>query len=299
MRFRHAVAVAVAAGTLLGAESASARVAHTVQPGETLWSIAAASNFTTRALAAANGLPETANVVAGQTIWIPSEAEAASALAGAAPATGTAPAPEPMGAYTVQPGDTLSGIAARSGVDVGAVAAMNGLSIEGPLLAGTALKLPTGSPVAAQPSPAPTTVPEAAPQPTGEFVSPDVIHQVAADHGVPGSLAAAIAKQESGFNNNMVSPANARGVMQILPGTWDFIQSNLASQPLNPASAHDNVHAGVMYLGQLLRDTGGDEAAATAAYYQGLSSVQNQGLLPETQRYVDNVMALRAGLGGP
>jgi LysM repeat protein len=299
MRFRTAVAVAAAGGALLAAAPAQARVAHTVQPGETLWSIAAASNFTTRALAAANGLPETANVVAGQTIWIPSEAEAASALSGVAPAAAGGAAPEPMGAYTVAPGDTLSDIAARSGVSVDAVAAMNGLSVEGPLLAGSALKLPTGSPVAAAPSPAPTTVPDAAPQPTGEFVSADTISQVAAEHGVPGSLAAAIAKQESGFNNAMVSPANARGVMQILPGTWDFIQSNLAGAPLDPASAHDNVHAGVMYLGQLLRDTGGDENAATAAYYQGLSSVQNDGMFPETQRYVDNVMALRAGLGGP
>ena len=50
------------------------------QAGETLWSIAAANNFTTRALAAANGLPEDAPVVLGSTIQIPSEQEAAQAL---------------------------------------------------------------------------------------------------------------------------------------------------------------------------------------------------------------------------
>ena len=54
------------------------------------------------------------------------------------------------------------------------------------------------------------------------------IGQVAAAHGVPASLAEAIAWQESGFNNNLVSDANARGVMQILPGTWSWINSNLA-----------------------------------------------------------------------
>ena len=106
------------------APSADAAVPHTVLPGETLWSIAAASNLTTRALAAANGLSEDAGVVAGGTIQVPSEQEAAAALAGVAPAgaqqggaAGTQPAaasaPPPMGAYTVQPGDNLWAIAER------------------------------------------------------------------------------------------------------------------------------------------------------------------------------------------
>ena len=56
--------------------------------------------------------------------------------------------------------------------------------------------------------------------------------------------------------------------------------------------------AGSLYLGQLLKDTGGDERTAVAAYYQGLESVRSQGMLPETQRYVANVMALRSRFGG-
>ncbi len=88
---------------------------HTVEPGETLWSIAAASNLTTRTLAAANGLPDDAQVVIGSTIQIPSVQEGAAALVAtgrvaapsAAPVVAPAPepaAPEPAGAYTVQPG---------------------------------------------------------------------------------------------------------------------------------------------------------------------------------------------------
>src|SRR5438270_10615143 len=68
------------ATALLAVAPASAGVAHVVQPGETLWSIAAANNFTTRALAAANGLSENSSVVLGKTITIPSVAEAAAAL---------------------------------------------------------------------------------------------------------------------------------------------------------------------------------------------------------------------------
>ena len=115
---------------------------------------------------------------------------------------------------------------------------------------------------------------------------------------MPGSLASAIAWQESGFNNSMVSGANARGVMQILPGTWTWIQSTLARRQLDPNSALDNVDAGVSYLGSLLRSTG-DPAMAAAAYYQGLGSVQRVGMLPATRRYVNNVMALRGRFGGP
>src|SRR5947209_1276412 len=118
------------ATALLAAAPASAGVPHVVQPGETLWSIAAANNFTTRALAAANGLSENSPVVLGSTIEIPSVTEAAAALqsAGISPSTPTSSeeanetagstesAAAPQSGYAVQPGDTLSGIAAAHGV---------------------------------------------------------------------------------------------------------------------------------------------------------------------------------------
>ena len=278
---------------------AAASVPHTVTTGETLWSIATASNFTTHALAAYNGLADDAQVLLGSTVQIPSEAEAASRLATAVASTSTtAAAPPAMGAYTVRPGDTLSGLAASSGVAAGAIAAMNGLAPDAQLIAGTALKLPTGAPAAAMPSPAPTTVPQAVPAATPSRVTAADIAMVAERNGVPASLASAIAWQESGFNNAMVSAANARGVMQVMPGTWAWVQANLARRQLDPSSAIDNVGAGVLYLGQLLRESGGDPAFAAAAYYQGAASVRRIGMLPETRRYVADVLALRSRFGG-
>jgi LysM repeat protein len=342
---------------------ASAEVAHTVQPGETLWSIAAANNLTTRTVAAYNGLSEDAQVVLGSTIRVPTVAEGSAALqnaglagsgtAAAAPASGggytiqpgdtlsgiaaragvsvadlaaangldpngiivagnslsvaggVAPAPAGaapavQGAYTVRPGDTLSGLAAGAGVSVADMAAMNGLDPDGILVAGTPIKLPSGAPApvhASEPAPAPV-VPQASPDPTPTTLGAADIQGVAAQYGVSPSLAAAIAWQESGFNNAMVSGANARGVMQVMPGTWDYVQQNLAQRPLNPDSATDNVHAGVMYLKQLLNQTGGDENTAIAGYYQGLSSVENRGMFDDTKRYVANVQALRSRFGG-
>jgi LysM repeat protein len=360
---------------LIPAAPASAAVSHTVQPGETLWSIAAANNLTTRTVAAYNGLSENAQVVLGSTIRVPTTTEGYAALqsVGAVPATPTASAAPAAttvaatsGSYTVQPGDTLSALAARSGVSVStlaaangldptglliagsrlslagggapaatgasssgapapqgaykvrsgdtlgnlaaqtgvstaAMAAMNGLDPNGVLLTGTVLKLPSGAPAPAQastPAPSQTVVPNAAPEPTAQRLSAADVQSIAAAHGVSPSLAAAIAWQESGFNNSMVSGANARGVMQVMPGTWDFVEHNLGGQQLNPDSATDNVNAGVMYLKHLLDQSGGDENAAIAGYYQGMSSVQNRGMFDDTKRYVANVQALRSRFGG-
>src|SRR5919201_2343255 len=123
---------------------------------------------------------------------------------------------------------------------------MDGHYPNAPLLAGTGLKLPTQAPVAApaQPQPAPVTLPDAEPNATPTRLTSEQIGQVAAQHGVSPALAAAVAWQESGFNNGVISSANARGVMQVMPGTWTWVEQNLAGQQLDPNSALDNVSAG-------------------------------------------------------
>jgi LysM repeat protein len=224
----------------VAAAPAQAEVAHVVQPGETLWSIAAANNLTTNALARYNGLSPDAQVVLGAAVKVPTVAEAAATIPAAttpAATTTTAPAasaaPPVQGAYTVQTGDTLSGIAARSGVSAQKLAWMNGLSPDAYVIAGEPLKLPSGS----QPATAATTTTAATkpavvtgsgPQPTATHTTSAEIGSIAAQHGVPGSLASAVAWQESGFNNGAVSSANARGVMQVMPGTWQWVQDKPA-----------------------------------------------------------------------
>ena len=111
LRSRWGAAWAVMAITLfavaLGATPARASVAHVVQPGETLWSISAANNLTTRTVAVFNGISEDTQVVAGTTIDVPTVEEGAAALAAAgtaapAPATDTA-ATEPAAPATAAP----------------------------------------------------------------------------------------------------------------------------------------------------------------------------------------------------
>jgi murein DD-endopeptidase MepM/ murein hydrolase activator NlpD len=74
--------------------NAFAAAPHVVAPGETLWSIAAANNFTTRTVAAYNGIAVDAQLIAGETIEVPTVAEGAAALGsqpdyGSSTATGT------------------------------------------------------------------------------------------------------------------------------------------------------------------------------------------------------------------
>jgi LysM repeat protein len=69
MRITAGLAVVVSSGA--AAAPAGAASPHLVQPGETLWSIAASNNFTTRTIAAYNGVSVDAPVYVGETIQIP------------------------------------------------------------------------------------------------------------------------------------------------------------------------------------------------------------------------------------
>lgn len=201
--------------------------------------------------------------------------------------------------HTVSPGESLWSIAGIDGLSPSALAAANGLPADAQLLVGQNLTIPApvgaATSVGGEPDGDSDDQP---PYPTGGSVSPALVGQIASEHGVSPGLAEAVASEESGFNNNAVSPANAHGVMQIEPSTWRFVQSTLTPLTLDPYSPSDNVHAGVLLLDDLLRATGGDPRRALAGYYQGLGSVQHHGLRSDTQQYVDTVLALAHRYGG-
>jgi soluble lytic murein transglycosylase-like protein len=110
-------------------------------------------------------------------------------------------------------------------------------------------------------------------------------------YGVDAHLVRAVALWESGFNNSLVSAAGARGVMQVTPATWDYVETVLVGRQI-PRTTSGNVHVGVAFLHQLLREFRGDVQLALGAYLQGPRSVRKQGLLRETRHYVAGVLAL-------
>jgi LysM repeat protein len=316
---------AIAAAVLVMPATASAAFVHVVGAGESLSSVAAADGLSVSALAAANGLSLDSQLISGQPLQIPPQGVATPAVTatssgggesaaedsaeGSGEGTGVATASAAGGGgHLVVPGETLSAIAAANGLTVDQLAAANGLDPAGLLISGTTISIPRGG-TAATPVATSTAAPVAtstagAPaggaQPTAESVSAGEVGSIAAANGVSPSLAEAIGWQESGFNNGLVSSTGATGVMQIEPGTWQWIGQNLATPPpLSSASASDNVRGGVLLLHSLLSETGGDPSLTAAGYYQGLASVRQNGMYADTQRYVNDVMALRSRFGGP
>lgn len=121
--------------------------AYVVRAGDTLFSLALRFNTSVAALQAANGLGSRTDLFAGQTLLIPV----------AVTATGPAPA---VGAYVVQPGDTLFRLALRFGTTVTALQAANGLGGSIRIYAGQSLMLPAGASLTPAPTlPPPTATP--------------------------------------------------------------------------------------------------------------------------------------------
>jgi soluble lytic murein transglycosylase-like protein len=114
------------------------------------------------------------------------------------------------------------------------------------------------------------------------------ITAAAKKYGIDPALLAGLVKQESGFNPNAGSPAGARGLTQLMPGTAAGLG---VSNVLDPVQSLDG---GAKYLRAQLDTFGGDVARALAAYNAGPGAVQRYGGVPpyaETQNYVRAVQA--------
>ena len=151
-RRRLVIACTALVAGLAYSSPARASLPHVVAPGETLWSISAANNLTTRTVAVFNGLAEDAQVVEGQTIQVPTVDEGAASLAAAsitpeAPATtDTGVAATSTGAsHTVVLGESLSSVAAANGITVYDLAAANGLTSDAFLIEGTTISIPAAT----------------------------------------------------------------------------------------------------------------------------------------------------------
>ena len=97
------------------------------------------------------------------------------------------------------------------------------------------------------------------------------------DAGIDPALALGIIRQESSFDGTTVSPAGARGLMQLMPGTATQVARTLglpASIPALTGDPHYNIRLGTTYLRGLLDQFGGSVPLAVAAYNAGPGRVQ-------------------------
>jgi len=96
---------------------------------------------------------------------------------------------------------------------------------------------------------------------------------------------------ESGFQQDVVSSAGAIGVMQLLPETWEWVDTVLLGES-TPRTYDGNVRAGVRYLRWQLDQFDGDVRLALAGYYQGARAVRDRGLFDDTKQYVAVILQL-------
>jgi LysM repeat protein len=285
-----------------GGGSASSSGGYKVRPGDTVSAIAARFGTSTQAIIAANGLSSDGFIREGQRLRIPSSGSGTGGSGDSGSSTSAAANSTSGGTYRIKAGDTLSAIAARSGTTVAALQAAN------PGIRPTALQIgqritvpsgggPIGSTFEGRHYPAATTAAananhaalSATAVPSRARMQ-QLVASTARQYGVDPALAQAIAYQESGFNQQAVSPANAIGTMQVIPSSGQWA-AQLAGRPLDLRDPEDNVTAGILILRANLRSAPNQETAI-AAYYQGLGSVRNNGMYADTRRYVDSVQAL-------
>jgi LysM repeat protein len=250
---------------------------HTVVAGDTLWDLAATYSVSVAELANLNNIDDPRLIIVGDELLIPG-----------------APAPEapPTGnLYTVQAGENLSEIANRFGLATNELAVANNLENPRLIHAGQQLNIP-GSVSPETPVVVQNGAPMVAPRPN-DPATEAIMDQAAAEFGVDARLVKAIATVESAWQQGAVSPTGAVGVMQIMPGTAEYLETNVFLAPMNEdTSIEDNIRMGAKLLSVLISTTG-TERDAVAAYYQGLTPTQSGVYYPDTQGYVASVYATK------
>jgi hypothetical protein len=141
--------------------------------------------------------------------------------------------------------------------------------------------LALAGPVLAKPSP---------PAPASrEQVRQMVVQEALRDGRVPPSLALAVAQVESDFVADALSPAGARGVMQIMPATGRGVFGVAPDELWEPRL---NIQLGIDFLGQLIERYDGRWDLALS-HYNGGSRVGHGAsarVIPATRAYVDKVL---------
>jgi soluble lytic murein transglycosylase-like protein len=188
----------------------------------------------------------------------------------------------PVRVHVVRRGESFFSIAARYHVSPWQLARRNRLSLMRVIVPNQRLVLPKGArlgPVGAAGAPASRDAIRAS------------INRWARVYGVDPQLARALAWMESGFQQDVVSSVGALGVMQLLPETWEFVDTVLLGFR-TPRTYDGNVRAGMRYLRWQLDEFGGNVRLALAGWYQGARAVRQRGLYGETRQFVRVVLAL-------
>lgn len=123
---------------------------------------------------------------------------------------------------------------------------------------------------------------------------PEAVRREAAAHGIEPEWVWAIMRQESAFYPLAVSSSNARGLMQVVESTWDWLAELQKEEPADVFDEEANIRYGAFYLRWLSNYFDGDLELATASYNRGqgyirrlLESEEVDGDREELYRQID------------
>lgn len=266
------------------ATAAAAPIVHVVRAGEHLTGIARRYGTTIAAIVVANQIKDASYLRVGQRLTIPTTGPGAAA--GTSPAATVAAAGQ---LHVVASGETLTSIARAYGTTITAIVRTNGIADPSYLRVGQRLTIPGAS----------TLVVAGAGMPSGMAglvkARAGIGEMVAAEaraQGVPVAFALAVAWQESGWQPAVVSSAGAVGVMQLTRPTADWVARTMLRERVDLTDARSNARAGVRLLKHYLARYSGDKALVLAAYYQGQTAADRNGVYRVTRPYIASILAL-------
>lgn len=267
-------AAATTAAALLATAQPAMAAGYEVKPGDTLSSISTHTGVPVSTIVRANNLADPNRIIAGANLNIPN-----SAL--------------PTTVHEVSVGETLSSIASRYGVSIQALAKANDIVDVNFIVSGERLEIPgrLGSTSSAPSSSAPAESASSSLQPSDPGQVEILLEQTAAAEGIDSALVKAVAWQESAWQQTAVSSVGALGVMQVMPGTADYVNESLGGGNLDVTKTEDNIELGVKYLDHVV-DSMPTERKGLAAYYTGPSAV-GRTLSSVQKAYVNSVQALK------
>ena len=106
------------------------------------------------------------------------------------------------------------------------------------------------------------------------------------------ALVRAVVWAESRFDRKAVSRAGAKGLMQLMPETFDECAESLGMKKADAFDVRSSLQCGCYYLSALLNKFG-DETAALYAYNAGEANARRflagEEVFPETRAYVKSV----------
>lgn len=280
------------AGPILATAALAADPTVIVEAGDTLTRLAKRHGVSIATLVELNRLGDPNRIFAGQRLRI--------AAAPTAPAATPAAAAKPAAArvHTVKRGENLTVISRSYGVTVAAIVQANGISNPSRIYAGQRLTIPGAAGAAAAAPAASSGMPASMARLVAERDAVrHLIVEEANRYDVPPAFALAVAWQESGWQQGVVSHAGAVGVMQLMPATAVWVGDTMLGSPVEIRDTRHNIRAGVRLLAHYLAHYDGDRARVLAAYYQGQWATDHHGIYPVSRPYISSIQVLERIFG--